>query len=228
MKAMMKTSGFFKRFFSLVELLVTIAIIAILTSLLLPALNKARENGRQIVCQGNVKQLVMGYQLYAQDYDGWCPSTSNMAGCSSVHWFLNKSLNPYFNVSDNVDLSAPGDSFPIRFCPSDNEPWCYSGGPTTSYAANLFLGARPEMASNCYAINSKRFKRPTKKLTFADSPYFTAFPNATMSALAFRHFHKTTASFWDGHTEKRSVNSIPTSSGDYFWAWPGRSSGESE
>ncbi|MHC4309536.1 MAG: type II secretion system protein [Planctomycetota bacterium] len=59
-----------RRGFTLVELLVVIAIIALLMSILMPALNRARELGRRIVCKGNLKQLALGWVMYSDENGG--------------------------------------------------------------------------------------------------------------------------------------------------------------
>jgi len=56
--------------FTLVELLVVIAVIAILAALLLPTLSRAKESARNINCQSNLKQLQICWHLYADDYLG--------------------------------------------------------------------------------------------------------------------------------------------------------------
>ncbi|MFO8082108.1 MAG: prepilin-type N-terminal cleavage/methylation domain-containing protein, partial [Armatimonadota bacterium] len=62
--------------FTLIELLVVIAIIAILAAILFPVFARAREKARQTSCLSNVKQIMAGIQMYAQDYDErLCPGS---------------------------------------------------------------------------------------------------------------------------------------------------------
>ena len=56
--------------FTLIELLVVVAVIAILLAVLLPALRKAKELTRRLVCMSNLKQISYGCKLYLDDNDG--------------------------------------------------------------------------------------------------------------------------------------------------------------
>ena len=63
--------------FTLVELLVVIGIIAVLISILLPALGKARAQANTVKCQSNLKQLVIGAQMFAAEHQGYLPHAEN-------------------------------------------------------------------------------------------------------------------------------------------------------
>lgn len=62
--------------FTLVELLIVIAIIGILAAILFPVFARARENARRALCQSNLKQIGLGILQYVQDYDEVLPSAA--------------------------------------------------------------------------------------------------------------------------------------------------------
>ena len=87
--------------FTLIELLVVISIIAILASLLLPALNKARATAQSSSCLNQQRQLVSALFLYTDSYQGWIPGYR----AQTKHW-------PYLlveasSINDKI-FSCPG------------------------------------------------------------------------------------------------------------------------
>ena len=76
-----------RRMFSLIELLITVAVIAILAGLLLPALNSARQKGQAIRCVSNLKQQGNCHSLYAADFDDWIISQEGVFGGYKCTWW---------------------------------------------------------------------------------------------------------------------------------------------
>jgi prepilin-type processing-associated H-X9-DG protein/prepilin-type N-terminal cleavage/methylation domain-containing protein len=108
--------------FTLVELLVVIGIIALLISILLPALSKARQQANTVACLAELRQYGNGYVGYVSDNKGWLPyvewpywgqhkrDPANIANDVGLYWY--EELAPYMNIkrppptemNDAVDL----------------------------------------------------------------------------------------------------------------------------
>ena len=116
--------------FTLVELLVVVAIIAILAAILFPVFARARENARRSSCSSNLKQLGLGLRQYAQDYDGRV-----IIGDVTGHY--NGQMNQRFRHVLWMDVVYPYvKSEQIFNCPSEGkthlpggqQPWQSPGG----------------------------------------------------------------------------------------------------
>ncbi len=80
----MKTNIKLNKGFTLIELLVVIAIIGILASMLLPALGKAKLRANRIKCVSNLKQVSLGFKIYANDNEDKFPWFTKSSGAVAV------------------------------------------------------------------------------------------------------------------------------------------------
>jgi len=154
-----------ERGFTLVELLVVIGIIALLISVLMPALTKARRAAQTAACLSNLRQIGIAYQMYANGNKGYLPYAIfpswtrpawHPAPLPEVHWY--EALSPY--MGQKIEYDAAGNRTTnyakvIRACPAwDLDALGLSYDPTndylTGYGQNLtpFLGSgRPAEGS---------------------------------------------------------------------------------
>ena len=165
-------------YFSLIELLIVISIIAILAGMLLPALNAAREKARSISCTSNLKQLLLSQQFYIGDYKDFLPMAYGDMRVNPTYtpwWFQllrysNSSLQPYmFYEKKNLAL---------LICPSASENMLYFGKTSagncnnwkfqTTYAYNRYTGWADTSNTLYDPKRASRIKQPSKALTIGD------------------------------------------------------------
>ncbi len=127
--------------FTLIELLVVISIIALLVGILLPALGAARKTAQGVVCQTHMKNLTLGFAVYATENGEWWPSDAisprpydpdNFADA----WIPNGDVlidrNPNYDLTKGEIFDSVGDK-KVWACPSDEFAHLSSG---LSYSAN--------------------------------------------------------------------------------------------
>jgi len=112
--------------FTLIELVVVVAVLALLASLLVPAVQNVRESARRMHCASNVKQLMLAVNNYESTYGAY-PSV-----VFRMYW--PKQLLPY------LDGHSDASSSPIYMCPTDPEATGHWSGYYMSFYPNEGLG----------------------------------------------------------------------------------------
>ena len=155
--------------FTLIELLTVLAIVAILAAILLPALAKARERARGISCLNNTRQLLLAWNLYADDHEARLAYNLGMTGSSfrtDLNWVNN--VMTWDLSSDNTNLATltgaslgtyvSGNTGVYR-CPSDQALSSLQSAAgwaarIRSYSMNAMVGDAGSFSASGYNINN--------------------------------------------------------------------------
>lgn len=140
----------FQRAFTLVELLVVIGIIALLISILLPALQSARRQANTVKCLSCLRQISNGFEMYANENKGYWPSTRDRVQASTDNWhswtdliekyMVKGRIDPKYDNYYGVGNSAKRRSSVLWGCPEWTKSFDYNAAAAVSSSENVYTG----------------------------------------------------------------------------------------
>ena len=222
------------RIFTLIELLIVIAIIAILAGMLLPALNIAREKARGVACVSNVKQFHLYTVNYSDDYAGYIiPQWAGTVGESNAPYYLSRLLAEVCSYTKPASVwKQKADGTPcyiprgVFHCPSAKieirEGGSDNGWDTwfgAQYGLTAYIGAYYHENTYHNFRKVSEVKLPGKVAYITDKPWnreggincYNNLPFRTASVnAAARHSRNLNVAFFDGHVNAVSAKLIPT------------------
>ena len=196
-----------------------IAIIAILAALLLPALSRAKEKGRQIVCVSNLRQLQLGWQMYVNDNGDVMPLNTQSGSGPTVArsltncWIIgNAQVDTDPAYIRNGTLYQYAANTAVYHCPTDLSTIAGTSQPRNwSYALQSFLNGMDPTTPTGTLKKYSQLPSPGKIFAFLDEDFHTIddgmfwlrrSPDDEWTNLASdRHNQGANFSFADGHCE---------------------------
>jgi prepilin-type N-terminal cleavage/methylation domain-containing protein/prepilin-type processing-associated H-X9-DG protein len=204
------------RGFTLIELLVVIAIIAVLMAVLMPALNRVREQGKRAVCLNHLKQLTLAWMMYADDHAGRLPHAwagwGQFGGIGAgrlVAWIGDISAN--MTKEEQLEELRKGLLFP--YCSNEKIYKCPTGvrGELVTYSIVESMGGNPGEGGTTEDMtftNRYKIRNSAKRFVFVDEGKWPGSPwniwwdkPMWWDSPTIRHSKGTNWSYADGHAE---------------------------